>query len=128
TAAALVILGAVGCGDDTAADNTASTSAQIPAGAAAGSTPVENPTRLSSADICAVLTPDDVAPLTDGKVTESPTPTDTQGLPGCKWPVQDGWGWLELGVSKPTSEKALISASKSNYAVGGGTAYEQLGE
>ncbi|MGC4960917.1 DUF3558 family protein [Gordonia sp. DT101] len=125
---ALVAMGAVACGDDPATDNTASSSNQIPTGVAAQSASVENPTQLSGADICAVLSPEDVAPLTNGKVTDSPKPTDTQGLPGCKWAVQDGWGWLEIGVSKPTNESALISASKSNYQVGGGTAYEQFDE
>ncbi|PXW26980.1 UNVERIFIED_CONTAM: hypothetical protein DES50_11449 [Williamsia faeni] len=79
---------------------------------------------LSPQEICDTLTPEDMAPLTDGEVTDKPTPTTDLGLPGCRWPVENGWGWLELSVFEPVSVDALITISEEQYQVGNSTGYQ----
>ena len=78
----------------------------------------------SPQEICAALTPQDMAPLTNGEVTDEPAPTYNGGLPGCEWPVQDGYGWLQLSVFKQVSIDALIANSEEQFQVGNSTAYQ----
>ncbi|GAA3709575.1 hypothetical protein GCM10022238_25710 [Gordonia hankookensis] len=87
---------------------------------------MESPTALTAEDICAALTPQDIAPLTDGDVTEQPEPKNDRGLPGCEWPVSDGYGSLEMDVFKPFDVNIILgSAMVRQFPVGDGTVYQQ---
>ncbi|MEE4025368.1 DUF3558 family protein [Gordonia sp. PKS22-38] len=118
------------CGDDSSNDAAESTTTAV-----SGETsnwadaPVESPTDLTSEQICEVLAPEDVAPLAEGEITEPPTPTIERGLPGCKWPVREGYGWLEISVSKPFDVDILLDTTVSGeYPIGDGTMYRHTQE
>ncbi|AZG45631.1 DUF3558 family protein [Gordonia insulae] len=85
-----------------------------------------NPTGFSPEQLCETLTPDDVAPLTDGEVTDAPTPTSFRGLPECKWPVENGYGWLKMGVFMPVDANGLLATAARKYPVGDGMGYQLL--
>ncbi|MGC5258185.1 DUF3558 family protein [Gordonia sp. DT218] len=95
-----VVLLLAACGDDSPDDAAQQTTGHSETAASHGD-PVQSPTALTAEDICAALTPQDIAPLADGEVTKQPEPTDDRGLPGCDWPVSDGYGSLEMDVFKP---------------------------
>lgn len=100
--------------------NGSDSSGANPSSPVATSLPADTVSSLTAAEICAVLTPRDMAPLTDGAVTEPPVPVNSpDGLPGCKWPVQDGWGWLDLSVFRPVSVEVLQSIAVWTYTVDG---------
>lgn len=88
--------------------------------------PSAQPDFITAEQFCGALSTADLAPLRDGPVSDRPQETTDEGLPGCKWPVSDGWGWLKMEVFSPASVDALIQVSKSSYPVGAGTAYRQL--
>jgi hypothetical protein len=87
--------------------------------------PIESPTSLTGEQFCATLSSADIAPLTQGEVTDAPTPTDDRGLPGCKWPVRDGYGWLDIAVFKPFDVDILLDARlvADQYPLSNGTMY-----
>jgi hypothetical protein len=84
------------------------------------------PMTMSAEQICATLTPNDIAPLTDGEVTDKPQPTMNLGSPGCRWPVENGYGWLAIDVFKPVSVDAILATAVRQYKVGDGTGYQQF--
>lgn len=124
TVATIVTAAACGKGDDPSEPSRASASTVTSVPETDHTHP--NPTSFTPERFCEILTPDDVAPLTDGNVTDSPSTSNFRGLPGCKWPVQNGYGWLEVDVFHPVDVDALLSIAKARYPVGGGTGYQQL--
>ncbi|WAC57575.1 DUF3558 family protein [Gordonia sp. SL306] len=113
------------CGEDSADDTAQQATGQSETAASRGA-PVQSPTALTAEAICAALTPQDIAPLTDGDVTKQPEPKDDRGLPGCEWPVSDGYGSLEMDVFKPFDVSIILdSAVVRQFPVGDGTVYQQ---
>ncbi|MCX2963169.1 DUF3558 family protein [Gordonia aquimaris] len=123
TAVATLIALTIGaCGDSSPDD--ASQATDTPA--ASTETQRESPTTLTGQDMCAVLTDDDLAPLRDGAVTNAPEPTDDRGLPGCEWPLSDGYGELKVEVFQPVDATVILeNAVLSEYPIAGGTVYQQ---
>lgn len=129
-----LLLATTACRGATDVDGSSS-SATSPATASPAQSPTEQapvsedgepPTTMTAAQICASLTPQDMAPLTSGTVTDKPQPTMNLGLPGCKWPVENGYGWLAIDVFKPVSVDAVLTTAVSQYKVGDGTGYQQF--
>lgn len=134
--AGLAMLAIAACGSDDSGDNVATTSpltrssdadsgsTGAPASRAAGMAEV----KLSPDQVCALLNASDMAPLTDGKITDQPTPTNTEGLPGCKWPVQNGYGWLAASALRPANVDVILSATsvRTFTLPDGGTVHQQF--
>lgn len=86
---------------------------------------VASPTALSSQQLCATVTPQDMAPLVlEGPVTNPPTPTSRNGLPGCSWPLRDTYGSLTLTLIHPPALDAVLGSVPTTYPVGTGTGYQ----
>ncbi|MEE4025367.1 DUF3558 family protein [Gordonia sp. PKS22-38] len=124
-AATLIALTVGACGDSSTGDDSASSGMPAPLSAPA-ETQRESPTTLTGQEICAVLTNDDLAPLTVGEVAMEPEPTDDRGLPGCDWPLSDGYGSLKIEVFQPVDVDIILeNAVVSEYPIAAGTMYQQ---
>ncbi|GAC67968.1 DUF3558 family protein [Gordonia soli] len=114
---------ASGCTTD--ADLVPSTSR--PAADQTGDETVSSPTSMTAEQICDVLSEQDIAPLTVEKVTDGPEPTHDLGLPGCKWPVQNDYGWLRIGVFEPYDVATILKVTTvREYPVGRGVGHQQF--
>jgi hypothetical protein len=126
--AASIVLFLGGCSDNSADDTVESTTASGQTSNWADA-PVDSPTDVTAEQLCEVLSPEDIAPLTEGEITEPPTPTTERGLPGCAWPVREGYGSLEISVSKPFDVNIVLDTTVSGeYPIGDGTMYRHTQE
>lgn len=126
TAVATLIALTIGACGDSSPDDASQATGTPTTSTASVETQRESPTTLTGQDICAVLADDDLAPLRDGAVTKEPEPTDDRGLPGCEWPLSDGYGELKVEVFQPVDPSIILeNAVLSEFSIAGGTVYQQ---